>query len=809
MTISFDLSIYSRLSPEARLYALGLMPQEPIRSGEPIRSFAELGHLLKHGPIEGKRFDELADTKRRFDRAHRDRKGNDRPFTATPTGRALFTRYDILPKLAAYIAGPEAQKACPRHLRRLIRLVDFDTLALVAIDALINAVVAGWDWEDESCGMKVALSIGKDLLDEIEMARLRDPDGIDHRRVMEATNRHVAISRYRTLEWSDPVKVRAGWWLLGCAMQCDLFDTEEREIGRWRNVIILPKIADGHWEEIKKLRAELSLARPYYRPHEKAPPDWTSWRTEYGPDRMPATFVRDEHPDTIRSIERAFEGGMCREHAEGVSRVQRVPWAINEFMVPVVEKLAEHVEQRRFKNCGEDLFRAAVDEDIRTARRLIGRPFWTPYNIDFRGRLNPLPYFNIAREDRVRCLFLFHNGEEIGDNARWLEIAVANAAGKEKREWDKRHDWVHDHRDLIRRVARDPIGTVEHWKDFSDPFYFVAACHELMAAQNDPYFKTRLPVFLDGTANGIQHLALMTRDEDSGRYVNLTDAEQRYDPYAVIFERDKLKLQVAGDKHAEWWLSRRGNRDRLFRKLFKQPVMTFSYGVTLGGVRDQIVEAYKEEFDLSGTEFWEYVNLHEPEFWEHINYLAKMIMATTKEVLRRPAEAMEYIRGLAALQAWRNLPLCWITPSGLPVSSNRCYEPNTRPVELKLKGRRVEYLVADGRKDKIIPADAINDAPANFVHSMDAAHLVIAVNAAATLNITDVAVIHDCYGARAPQIERFKEVVQLTLPWMYYNFDVLAILADGCGPIIGPLATPPPRGKLVLNDIRTAEYPFT
>src|SRR5262249_30155516 len=161
--------------------------------------------------------------------------------------------------------------------------------------------------------MKVALAVGKDLRDEIEMARLRDPDKIDYRHVMRARNRHVALSRYRTLEWSNLVTVRAGWWLLNCAEACDLFDSEERQVGR--NLLTLPKIADGHWDEIKKLREELSLARPYYLPHLNPPPDWTSFRTEYGPDRMPATFVRDEHPWTVRVIELCFEHALLNEKA--------------------------------------------------------------------------------------------------------------------------------------------------------------------------------------------------------------------------------------------------------------------------------------------------------------------------------------------------------------------------------------------------------------------------------------------------------------------------------------------------------------
>jgi hypothetical protein len=333
-------------------------------------------------------------------------------------GRALFARYDILQKLAGVIEGSMARDAPPdgpqppRKLRRLIRLIDFELLALVAVDALISTIVAGWDWEDESCAMKVALSVGRDLQNEIEMARLRDPDKIDYRRVMEAKNRRRALWRSRDLKWPNILLVRAGWWLLDCATQLDLFELEEREVGRWRKKLLLPKIADGFWEITKELRKELSLVRPYYLPHDKPPPDWKAFRTEYGADRMPANFVRDKHPSTVKAIEAAFASGQIEPHAHGVSNVQRVPWRINEFMVPVVEKLAEHIE-KRFKTLGKDdaeCFKTALRADIDLAQKLIGRPFWTPYNVDFRGRLNPTPHFNIGREDRVRCLFQLWNG---------------------------------------------------------------------------------------------------------------------------------------------------------------------------------------------------------------------------------------------------------------------------------------------------------------------------------------------------------------------------------------------------------------
>jgi hypothetical protein len=36
MMINFDPGVYARLSPEVRLYVLGLLPREPIRSFEDL-----------------------------------------------------------------------------------------------------------------------------------------------------------------------------------------------------------------------------------------------------------------------------------------------------------------------------------------------------------------------------------------------------------------------------------------------------------------------------------------------------------------------------------------------------------------------------------------------------------------------------------------------------------------------------------------------------------------------------------------------------------------------------------------------------
>src|SRR5258708_12457774 len=113
-----------------------------------LRSFSELGDApgrpRAKDVLIDRRLDEVAATKRRSDREHQDR-----PFTQTPTGRAFLARCDVIPRLAAYMASPGAPKP-PRAISRLVLLVDFETLALVAVDGLLNALVAAWASNDHS-----------------------------------------------------------------------------------------------------------------------------------------------------------------------------------------------------------------------------------------------------------------------------------------------------------------------------------------------------------------------------------------------------------------------------------------------------------------------------------------------------------------------------------------------------------------------------------------------------------------------------------------------------------------------------------
>ena len=817
-------------------------------------------------------------TRARFERRERNRKGRKRPFVTTDLGRKVLGQ--IIPPLAAYVASK--QRPPPQGLGRVVHQVPHDELALIAVAALLNKIDTGWNPKDKSARLKICLAIGNDLRDQLEMRRLLEECPAAHKYVEHAKSRQRAIWRFRRLDWLQSDLTRAGGWLLDCAMCAfDFFDLDEKGF---------PRIAHHHQAAVDRLREELIDAHPYYLPLLAPPPDWKGWRTHYE-RRISATFVRDSHPDTVAEIKAAFADGSMKQHVNGVNAIQRVPFVINEPMLPVVRTFA--LELAKAKAGGgffdEEMTSNLIKRDLATADFLAKRGrFWMACNIDTRGRVYGLPHFNFQREDHVRSLFLFAEGEPIGDEIRWLEAAAAAHFGI-KGTWKERSAWAANERELIRAVAADPIGTFDHWRKASDPFSFIAACMELSAAEKRRTYATRFPVLIDGSCNGVQHLALMTRDEGAGLLVNLAgegiastvmtmphgnaqvaaqveaqfallplqdeagnplgkwewvwrrsrrlagyreatsqeslaamhawlaslpqrppDEGAIYDLYSTVEERVRERLAGTDDVEAQWWLDhdRPGtNSPRLSRALIKRPVMTFSYGVTESGAKDQIIDEYKKQ------------HCWEDGLSQRARYLARLILRVAREELPRPAGAMKYIRRLTDHCTRRGEPLRWLSPTGLPIG-NRYYKSNTSTVEMKIRGVRVEYRVADGWSSDIMKGNARNSAAANFVHSRDAAHLIRSVNAAVREGITSVVCVHDCFGTTAPRMERFREIVNRELALMYAGRVVAH--APGLPPSLShnPLAQlrawnagedyppPPEQGTLDPIEVGNAKYTF-
>jgi len=713
--------------------------------------------------------------------------------------------YSATAEFAAFAGEPLQRLAdhiqdCLRardDLAQTLRDIGSHQLALAGLASLMHSIVVG------RAQPGLTIDIGKALQGELWAARLLK----DNKRLLskiakipDTTARLRAAKKagFRQRDWSQEQLLKAGNWVLNCCLQAlpDVFE-------------LLPDgtidVRDDARELALALRERAMWSNPVIMPCTEAPKPWTGQRAGGFWDersRLTATFVRTHHKDTEQDVRRAFRDGSMVQHVDGVNALQAVPWRINEPVLEVVKRHADRLGGVGRLKTSESL----LAEDISTAERLRGAPFYLPMNCDFRGRVYPIPHFNFQREDHVRSLFLFERGLPSGPdgNLKWLMAHVATLAPKEtaSRNWhpvgfqvqedDRKNfpgrlNWTLTNWDLIERTAK--LET-DRWLEAEKPFAFFAACLEVYTARTtEPEFITRLPITFDGTCSGLQHLCAMTRDELGGTLVNLRasgigDAPQ--DIYAVVAEK------VAGRVRADEEL--RGIK--IDRKLVKRPVMTYFYGATQHGMTKQIQEA---------------VGTPNPG-WRVLWRIAEYVIDAIRDAVPRAEEAQAFLQSCAEVMARAQRSNQWTTPTGFPWS-NRYHKPKTKRVELILRGIRVQRTIADGHTPSIVRREAVNGVAPNVVHALDAAHLLRTVNACRAAGIDDILAIHDCYACLTPKAEQFNAIMREEFVRMYREHDPLNEIREWALCSLGPLAPGlfpqvPERGPLDLSEFLKSHYAF-
>jgi DNA-directed RNA polymerase len=659
----------------------------------------------------------MSETRRRSEERfeRQNPKNPSRPLIQLPHSNATIA--ELLDYLADYLDGKYEAK--PARRPRFMVKRDARVLALATLAPLLDAIFRGWGDDSLSTAeLKLCLAIGHEL------------------------------------EVTPKRQVQAGDWLLLQAMDLDIFGHDDDGF---------PRISDKWQPEIARIRASMILANPSYAPFLRPPPPWNEWSKTYD-DGFSARFVRDWRPETKAALNVAFLNPDF-EHAGAVNALGRVPLKIDPVMVDLVERFAVDDNNGR------------VRVDVADARWCGDRPVWIDYSCDRRGRIYALQHLNFAREDHVRSLFRFANGMKLGGETKWLEIHCANCEGTTERQSQAvRIKWVGENKRLIQDIAKDPVGRFDRWKSIKNPFAFVAACRELAGAWEDPEnFVTHLPVGFDGTANGLQHLSMLSDDYVSAGMVNLLpDVEDPSDVYEMVGKKAQELIGADSCYRARFWRERFDEMDaRQTRKLLKQPVMTFAYSVKPYGAALQMAKVYKgprppggvfiykKVFSVAKRAFVARKKGGGPAFM----YLAEMVLQACAKELEGPRAAMDYICALAEHCTDNDRFLEWTSPSGFPCS-NRYQVPKVTRVECRHGSVRVRRNLADG-VGGIRRAKVKNSAAPNYIHSLDAAHLAKVVNASVGEGITDILTIHDSYSCLAPQAARFHKIILDEMSGLY------------------------------------------
>ena len=166
-------------------------------------------------------------------------------------------------------------------------------------------------------------------------------------------------------------------------------------------------------------------------------------------------------------------------------------------------------------------------------------------------------------------------------------------------------------------------------------------------------------------------------------------------------------------------------------------------------------------------------------------------------------EVTKFLRTCVKVSNDENQPMRWLSASGVLVENH----PNSK-IEFNLTASsqfddqsctQLKYTIFDNELNK---RKAVTSAPPQFIHSLDASHLHISVNAMCIQGVTALSCVHDCYGTHANDVSMmFGVVVNVFVEIL--ETDPLGVLAEAYD------VECPEYGELNLTEVREANYFLT
>jgi DNA-directed RNA polymerase len=386
-------------------------------------------------------------------------------------------------------------------------------------------------------------------------------------------------------------------------------------------------------------------------------------------------------------------------------------------------------------------FRFALTDQLRDEPQI-----YFPHQLDHRSRAYPAPQLvNPQSDDIGRSLLEFAEGKPLRERgAYWLAIHIANCYGKNKVPFDERLGWVHQHEQEIIGFADNPLRAHRFWREADKPWTFLAACSEWKGyREQGPDFISHLPVSMDGTCNGYQHLSAMGRDPIGGRATNLTPGDKPEDIYQEVADHVSRRLRAdaegAGSDEDTAQQLLFGKMDR---SVVKHATMTTPYGVTRGTIYKKLLET-----DLVKS-------CRDPQ--KCARYLAAVVEESIAQVAVEAGNIMTWLRDVAHALAKKNRGMAWTTPTGFRVV-HEMREP--KAVRVTTLDRTLTVYQED-EKRKIDSRKQVDGIVAHLVHSLDAAHMMLTIHRLEAEGIRHFAMVHDSFGVHAADVDILNRVLR-------------------------------------------------
>ena len=722
----------------------------------------------------------------------------------------------------------------------------------------------------------VAAALGTTVEDELRFAAVREEEKKKYDKLVAGANKRGAY-HYKHIyavreadkfqdwsKWTRTERLHVGMKLIDlCIESVGLVEVIHQTIGKEQSTQVLKALPDTiAW--IEKKNDAVSMLRPVYEPMVVQPRDWsTPFNGGYLSSNIkPLKLVKTKNRAYLEELAHTDMPIVY----EAINALQRTSWQINSQVLAVMKTLwesgselgglpprdgiplpakpadIEENEEARKQYRGEAArvhlqnlqltgHRIGFNIALDIAKRYEGfRKIYFPYQLDFRGRIYAVSHLSPQGSDVQKALLRFANGKPLGSEGwKWLAIHGANTAGYDKVSLEDRVNWVFDNEEEICAIAENPydnrgwcgsIGNVE----IDKPWQFLAFCLEWAGyCKYGETYVSKLPVAMDGSCSGIQHFSAMLRDEIGGNAVNLVPSELPQDVYGMVAKKvieqaqedavsgteDELKHTeegVAYVKRGTKALSKQWLSFGITRKTTKRSVMTLAYGSKEYGFKEQLMEDIIRPAKNSGKEF-----PFDGDGYQAAQYMAKAIWIAVNKVLVKAGEAMRWLQTAASLAAKEDLPVRWTTPVGFPVMQAYA-DMETRRVKTAINGKLV-YFRVNQETDKLDRRKQSSGIAPNYVHSCDAAHLMLTVVRAKQAGINSFGMVHDSFATTAGQTEELFRIVREAFVEMYSEVNVLGSFRDEIAQQLSgegkeKLPALPESGTLDLSQVVDSRFCF-
>ena len=521
-------------------------------------------------------------------------------------------------------------------------------------------------------------------------------------------------------------------------------------------------------------------------------------------------------------------------YVKAINKLQRTGWKINERILRAMFKGEKNFishEQIKDNKAKEQKRRSKLVEwafITKKAKYLKGKTFYQFIEADYRGRLYySEPFLNFQGSDLSRGLLQFarakpmdnyglfwlavhtacsynhsYNRDEIPewcetDYASYLEKEGLDSISVDKMTLEDRVRWTNENMTWIREAGMNSVVYHEAEKTIS----FLACCLEWhdynTAVEADTVHRTHLPIPIDGSNNGWQHLGAISKDTKTGQLVGLTPVDIQDDFYVqtakelynlTTDERLKSILDKMPMKHIRKGISKRGS-------------MTRAYSAGAQKIGENMW------FDCRAEDYHEKYGITE----EDCTAFSKILIKAISNVCPGPLKTMGYLQALAGVSISQGKDrLKWTTPSGFDVNYTCFYNKSCQT-----KGTINGYDKYNKKCQVEHRGQVYTDFPdmrgfmcgvsPNYIHSMDAAHMALVID---KWN-GDFGAVHDSFSTHAPDIELLLGHTKREFIDMYDVDNYYEIIEDQLVEDMADVTVDRPSlGDLNIEEIEGSDYFF-